>query len=204
MTNELKKTSLFALVMTVFFFSLGSDLSLAADYNGEVQKLVNNAEANLKQGNLTMALGMYDRAIELKPGDVGLIYRRAWIHGRSGNYMGAIQDLTLVINADEKNPKRRYPAARKFRAECFASAGFLHKAAEEYIALLRRNPGSKGSGKIWYYLAEVYAVMHRKDLAIKAIQRGIATGSHWGAKCKGLEKRIMAGRKITLHPPFSN
>ena len=204
MTNVLKIMRSFVLVVTVVLCSSMCAQILAADYNGQVQNLINNAEAYNKQNNYAMALKMYDRAIELTPGDIGLHYRRAVTYGRSGNYMSAIQDLTLVINADEKNQARQYPAARKFRAECYASAGFLHQSAEEYIALLRRDPRSKSSGKIWYYLAEVYAVMQRKDLAVKAIRRGIATGSHWSGKLKKLEHQIMAGRKISLHPPFSN
>jgi len=182
----------------------GGKVCMAADYSGQLGALIKNAETYSRQGDYANALLIYNRAIKIAPADPQLYYRRAAVYGRSGNYMSAINDLTQVINADQRNSKLRFPAARKFRAECFASAGYLQKAAEEYIALLRRNPRSKGAGKIWYYLAEVYAVMQRNDLAIEATQRGIATGSHWVGKLKGLQRRIMTGEKISLHPPFSN
>ena len=174
---------------------------MAADYRGQVGVLLKNAETYSREGDYARALQMYNRAIEVAPGEPGLHYRRAYVYGRSGHYMSAINDLTMVIQADENNAKLKFPAARKFRAECYAVSGLLSKAVEDYTFLLRKNPGS---GKLWHYLAEVFAVMQRRDLALKAIERGLATNTHWNGKLKALQGRIMAGQKITLHPPFSN
>jgi tetratricopeptide (TPR) repeat protein len=180
---------------------LGCKVCMAADYSGQLGALIKNAETYSRQGDYANALLMYDSAIKIAPADPQLYYRRAAVYGRSGNYMSAINDLTQVIDADERNSKLRFPGARKFRAECFAVLGLPQKAVEDYTVLLRKNPSS---GKLWHYLAEVYAVMHRNDLALKAIERGLATNSHWSSKLKGLQRRIMTGEKISLHRPFSN
>jgi tetratricopeptide (TPR) repeat protein len=201
--TKVRKLTRFVLFLIAMGLLLPFDGKIceAADYNGQLGALIKNAETYSRQGDYAKALLMYNRAIKIAPDDPLLYYRRAAVYGRSGNYMSAINDLTLVINADEKNSKTRFPGARKFRAECFAVSGLPQKAVEDYTVLLRKNPSS---GKLWYYLAEVFAVMHRNDLALEAIKRGLTTNSHWSGKLKGLQRRIMTGEKITLHPPFSN
>jgi predicted Zn-dependent protease len=79
--------------------------------------------------------------------------------------------------------------------------GYYQKASEDYLVFLRRAPKD---GKVWSYLVEAYALMKRSDLALAAINRGLATGSHWSGKLKELQMQIMMGQKITPHRPFSN
>ena len=181
---------------------LGDNQCLAAsEFSGKIGVLVKNAEAYSRQGNHSMALALYNQAIHLQPSNTGLYYRRAAMFGRYGDYLSAVNDLTRVIRADERNKKRKFPAARKFRAECFATLGLLEKAVAEYKLILRLNPKS---GKLWYYLAETYAYMQRQDLAMSAIQKGLATKTHWSGNLIGLQARISTGEKISLHRPFSN
>ena len=82
--------------------------------------------------------------------------------------------------------------------------GKMQNAVDDYSAILERNPKSSSSGKIWFYLAEALALMNRNDLAIKAIAKGCATGSHWCEKMKVLRKKILSGEKISPHMPLSN
>lgn len=202
MKNRRILKSLVLLLVAVGLLSpLADKICMAEDYSEQVGVLIKHAETYSRQGDYVKALSMYNRAIKIAPAEPVLYYRRAAVYGRSGSYMSAINDLTQVIAADERNPKLRFPAARKFRAECFAVSGFTQKALEDYTALLRKNPRS---GKLWYYIAEVYAVVHRNDLALEAIKRGLATDSHWSGKLKGLQRRIMTGERVTLHKPFTN
>ncbi len=199
----LKVTRAFVLFIAVALsvLLLGGNQCLASEFSGKIGVLVKNAEAHSRQGNHSMALSLYNQAIRMQPSNSGLYYRRAAMFGRYGDYSSAINDLTRVIRADERNNKRKFPAARKFRAECFASLGLLQKAVAEYRFILRLNPRS---GKLWYYLAETYAYMQKQDLAMSAIQKGLATKSHWSGNLKGLHARISTGQKISLHRPFSN
>jgi len=82
--------------------------------------------------------------------------------------------------------------------------GYMQNAIEDYSAILKRYPGNDGSGKIWFYLAEALALTNRNDLAIKAIDNGCATGSHWCEAMKILREKIVSGEKIVPHKPFSN
>lgn len=173
----------------------------AASYSGKVGFLVKSAENYSNQGNHVMASMMYDQAVRMQPGDLELYYRRAASYGRAGYYQNAINDLSRVISSDEMSAKRRFPSARKFRAECYAKTGLMQKAVNDYKVCLERNPNS---GKILYYLAELYAVMQRKDLALSTIEKGLKTNSHWVGKIKVLQTRILNGEQINLHAPFSN
>lgn len=199
---KFKLSKLLTVAITVTASSaLIVQLCLAADYSGKVGYFVKNAETYTRQGNHPMAAMMYDQAVRMQPGDMQLYYQRAASYGRAGYYQNAIKDLSLVINNDEMSAKRRFPSARKFRAECYAMSGQLQKAVDDYKEMLQINPNS---GKLWYYLAETYAVMQRSDLAISAISKGLATKSHWADKLKNLHTRIMIGEQIKLHAPFSN
>lgn len=191
-----------ALFLAVFVcLSLASQQCQAAGTLNQAEKLMRIATQYSKQGNPMMAVKFCDQAIQLRPNDLSLFYQRALIWGRGGFYTNAVKDLSLVIREDGQSTRRRFPAARKFRAECFAVLGQMQRAVDEYKALLQENPQS---GKLWYYMAEILAVMKRTAWALQAADRGIATGSHWAVRLEKLKNNILLGQEIKLHRPFSN
>jgi tetratricopeptide (TPR) repeat protein len=175
--------------------------SYGSTVEGRAGEFVNAAEKYSKSGDHTNALRHILIASKMAPGDMELIYSRAAIYGRAGFYAQAVKDLSRVIREDEFLQKRRYPSARKFRAECLAILGQYVKSSADYQWLLKRHPGN---GNIWYYLAELYAVMLRNDLALAAIDKGLSTKSHWKQRLKLLQKKIILGESVSLHAPFSN
>lgn len=175
--------------------------SAQAVENDKAQQLMKNAIMHSKNNNHQMALTLSGQALQIRPYDLNLLYQRASVWGRGGYYMKAIEDLSMVIREDELAARLRFPAARKFRAECYVALGEMQKAVDDYNALLRRNPQN---GKIWYYMAETLALMGRRDWALEAIDRGKATDSHWKNKMEPLREKIMSGKKIIPHKPFSN
>ncbi len=200
MVNEIMKNTYMKSIM-VFALLILTSLPAQGFENDKAQQIMAKALTYSKNNNHALALSLSDQALQLKPNDLNLIYQRATIWGRGGYYMKSIEGLSLVIREDELSSRQRFPAARKFRAECYAALGSMQKAVDDYNMLLRRSPES---GKIWYYLAEVLSVMGRNDWALQAIQRGQATKSHWKTKLEVLRKDILSGKKIVLHKPFSN
>lgn len=200
MSQEKRKLVIF---LTYLLLCCGVSPVLADAFGDKVNALVKSADVYAKQGNVVAALKLYDQAIAMRPGDVGIYYQRGLMLGKAGHYARAIKDMSLVIQKDETSPRRRFPSARKYRAEGLVGLGQLQMATEEYKAQLRQSTDG-GNGKIWYYLAETYALMNRRDLALDAINRGLATGSHWGGRMQDLRMKIMTGQKITPHKPFSN
>ncbi|NWH05027.1 tetratricopeptide repeat protein [Desulfobacter latus] len=172
----------------------------------KVQTLLSKVDYLIKnKGNnqmaLNLALNLCNEAINLKPNNLAGYYSRGVVLGRMENYIGAIKNFSLVIQKNEKNKKSKFPAARKFRADCFLGLGIYKRAVKDYLIILKRSPKS---GKIWCYLAETYAVMGEKNAALSAIKNGCKTGSHWCEKMKILQKKILLGKKIVPHKPLSN
>jgi hypothetical protein len=46
--------------------------------------------------------------------------------------------------------------------------------------------------------------MGKKDAALSAVRKGLATGSHWEGRLKTLQMQILTGEQITPHKPLSN
>jgi len=197
------RKKIFITLVVGCFLLLGTQPIMADVLSDRVSNLIKSADIYAKQGNMVAALQLYDKAISMRPGDIGIYYQRGLMLGRAGHYARAIKDMSLVIQKDEASQRKRFPSARKYRAEGLVGLGQLQMAAEEYKAQLGQSSGD-GNGKIWFYLAETYALMNRSDLALDAINRGLATGSHWGEKMQDLRMKIMTGQKITPHKPFSN
>ena len=57
---------------------------------------------------------------------------------------------------------------------------------------------------MWYYYAELLWFIGNKGEALKAVNIGLKTGSHWVGKIKTLENKILSGERVKLHRPFSN
>jgi len=163
--------------------------------------LIATADAYSKKKNYIMSAKLYSQAIRISPGNSDLYYLRAFSWGKSGNYGFAIKDFTYVINQDRAERKSRYPHAPRFRADCYVAIKAMPQAVKDYHDFLRRE--SK-DGKVWSYLAEAYYLMGRSDLALKAIAKGITTGSHWEGKLKEMRTKILLGKKILPHKPLSN
>lgn len=189
------KKALFFL-LAVGWFVVGSD-AFAANRNPQIEVLVRNADAYSKQGNSAVALQLYEQAIRMSPGDLELYYRRAGVYGDAGHYANAIKDLNQVINRGGD----KFPHAIRFRADCFMGLGYYQQAVADYLVFLRSAPKD---GKVWSYLVEAYALMGQKQLALQAVNKGLATNSHWSDKLKKLRIQIMTGQRIKPHKPFSN
>ncbi|MDY0263344.1 tetratricopeptide repeat protein [Syntrophotalea acetylenica] len=183
--------------------ALGAQSAMADALSDRTNALIKSADAYAKQGNIVAALQQYDKALSMRPGDLAIYYQRGLMFGRVGHYTSAINDFSLIIQREASSRRKRFPSARKYRAEGLVGLGQYQMAIEEYKAQLRQGSGA-GNGKIWYYLAETYALMHRNDLALDAIKRGLATGSHWSGKMENLRTKILTGQKIVPHKPFSN
>ena len=77
----------------------------------------------------------------------------------------------------------------------------LPPGANDYSVFLGR---ASKDGKVWSFLVEFLALMGKKEAALSAARKGIATGSHWGARLRTLQKQILMGEKNTPHNPLSN
>ena len=183
-------------LLAVGCLALGQEVS-AANRNPRIEALVRNADAYSKQGNSAVALQLYEQAIRMDPGNLNLYYKRAGVYGDAGHYVNAIKDLNQVINRG----KGKFGHAIRFRADCFMALGYYQQAVADYLAFLRIAPKD---GKVWSYLVEAYAQMGQKQLALQAVNKGLATNSHWSDKLKKLRIQVMTGQRIKPHKPFSN
>lgn len=173
----------------------------AATIDDKVSLLISNAKAFSQQGNHLSAINSFDQAMKLKPDDLGLYYERALMVGKAGLYSNAIKDFTFVINQGALTGKKRFPHAPRFRADCYMALGHYQAAIQDYNTFLRIAPTD---GKVWSYMAEALSLSFRNDQALIAIQRGLATDSHWSGRLNTLKRQIMFGEKITPHKPLSN
>lgn len=148
-----------------------------------------------------MAIKSFDQAMKLQPNNLTLYYERASMSGRAGYYMNAINDYTTVINQDGLSGKNSFSHAPRFRADCYMAVGNYPGAIQDYNSFLR---GAPDDGKVWSYMAEALSLSYRNDLALTAIQRGLATNSHWSKRLKDLQRQIMTGERIKPHKPLSN
>ncbi|NDY72407.1 hypothetical protein DO021_12105 [Desulfobacter hydrogenophilus] len=196
---------LFMVLVSAFLTAIDLQISSAVTVSQKVHFLLTKAEDYSKnKGRHDLALMICNKAIKLQPSNSEGYYRRAFVLGRMGDYFNAIKNFSLVIKKDEKNPKLKYPSARKFRGDCFMGLGYMQNAVDDYSAMLKRSHKSDKSGKIWFYMAEALSLMNKKKLSLQAIENGCATGSHWCAKMKLLQKKILTGKKIIPHKPLSN
>ena len=151
-----------------------------------------------------MALKCCNEAIKLQPNNLAGYYVRGFVFGRMEDYKSAVENFSLVIRQDEKNKKLKFSKARKFRADCYLGLGLFKYAAKDYSIMVKRDPKSNKSGKLWFYLAEACALMGESNAAFSAIKNGCKTGSHWCKKMEILQKKILLGKKIVPHKPLSN
>ena len=180
----------------VFVLLLTPKLCLPRSSSDKVKTLLEKAEIYSRRGNHYMALKLCNTALNIQPRNMDIYYRQAFCFGRAGNYVNAIKDFTLVIKRDKS-----YSHAPRFRADCLVALGNYRGAVADYLTFLRKHPKD---GKVWSYLAETYALMGRSDLALRAVNKGLATGSHWSPRLKRIRNKILTGQKVVPHKPFSN
>jgi tetratricopeptide (TPR) repeat protein len=184
---------------------LCSNFVCGEDIKSKVNLLSTQAEANSKKGQHRAAFNLINHAIELQPNNPYLYYQRAFIYGRAGLYPSAVKDFNIVVKSDRLRVTRgealRFPHAQRFRADCFMALGHIGQAIKDYKGFLERAPKD---GKVWSYLVEAYALIGRRDLALDAIQKGLATGSHWSERLRDLQNQILSGQRIVAHKPFSH
>jgi len=162
----------------------------------KVKSLVEKAEQYSRQpGKGPLALSYMNKAIQLQPGNKDLYYRRAFVMGRIGAYSAAIQEFSRFVNM------RGYGHAVRFRGDCFMALSDFRSASRDYLAFLRKAPGD---GKVWLYLAESLALMGDRRSALEAVDRGLATGSHWSKALQNMKTKIMTNQMIKPHKPLSN
>ena len=202
--QKMKKLIFLNIVLLIISIIINVSETNALTVDQKVQTLLSRAEHFSKKGNHQMALKFCNEAIKLQPNNLAGYYVRGIVFGRMEVYIDAIENFSLVIKKEERNNKLKFPAARKFRADCFLGLGIYKYAVKDYLIMLKRNPKSDSSGKIWFYLAETYAVIGEKNAALSAIKKGCKTGSHWCDHMKILQQKILLGEKITPHKPLSN
>ena len=200
----MRKLIFLNIVLLIVSIIVNVSVSNALTVDQKVQTLLSRAEYLSKKGNHQMALKFCNETIKLQPNNLAGYYVRGFVFGRMKFYKGAIENFSLVIKKDERNKKLNFPKARKFRADCYLGLGIYEYAAKDYSIMLKKNPKSNKSGKIWFYLAETYALMGKKNAAFSAIKNGCKTGSHWCNQMKVLQQKILLGKKITPHKPLSN
>ena len=189
----------------VLFSGIGLPDAHAASNEQKIETLLNHAESYSKnKSNHSVVLKLCNEAIRLQPREVGTYYRCGLILGRMGDYVSAVKNFSYVITNDGNGGRLKYPAARKFRADCFMGLGMLQNAIDDYSHIVKQNPKGDSTGKIWFYLAEALALANRKDLALNAIEQGCATGSHWCERMRFLQAKILKGEQIVPHQPLSN
>lgn len=197
---------IFLLFWTVAWLSpVGDWDALASPAEQRVEALLSHAEKIAQdRANHMMVMKLCNEAIRLQPREVGTHYRCGLILGRMGDYVGAVRNFSYVITNDGSGGKLKYPAARKLRADCFMGLGMMQNAIDDYSHIVKENPKGNKTGKIWFYLAEAFALANRKDLALNAIEQGCATGSHWCERMRSLQQKIIKGEEIIAHQPLSN
>lgn len=159
------------------FPPVGQRDGLAASTEQKIEALLNQAEMiSQDRANQMTVLQLCSEAIRLHPREVGTYYKCGLILGKMGDYVTGVKHFSYVIAHDGNGGRRKYPAALKFRADCFMGLGMLQNAIDDYSHIVKQN---NKSGKIWFYLAEALTLANRKDLALNAIEQGCATGSHW-------------------------
>ena len=194
-----------AFFIIAVFSPVGQRDGLAASTEQKIEALLNQAEKiSQDRANHMTVLQLCNEAVRLQPREVGTYYKCGLILGRMGDYVSAVKNFSYVITNDGNGGRFKYPAARKFRADCFMGLGMLQNAIEDYSHIVKQNPKSDKSGKIWFYLAEALTLANRKDLALNAIEQGCGTGSHWCERMRLLQGKILKGEKVVAHKPLSN
>ena len=187
---------------TLLWFVLLPEILPAVTLQEHVNGLIAKADHYSRQkGQTLLAINYINNAVKLQPRNLSIYYKRASIYGRLKLYTEAIKDLNLVIKNDPG--RKKFPSALRHRAECYSMVGEYVKAISDYKRTLNNRTTNK-TGKIWYHYAELLWFAGYKDEALKAINKGSLTGSHWIEKMKRLESKILLGTKVSLHRPFSN
>ena len=191
----------FCLTLFLWLVVLTGSL-LAVTRQQYVDGLVSKANHYSQQeGKSFLAINYINEAVKLQPRNLNIYSKRAFIYGRLNLYTEAIKDLTFILRND--TGRRKFPSSWKYRAECYSAIGAYARAIADYKRMIN-NRTNKKSGKIWYYYAELLWFMGNKDEALKAVSIGLKTGSHWVGKIKTLENKILLGKRVKLHRPFSN
>ncbi len=155
-----------------------------------------------QEGKSFLAINYINEAVKLQPRNLDIYFKRAAIYARLKLFPEAIKDLDLVYR--NAHGRKKYTKAIKYRAECYAAVGEYGRAINDYKTMINNSSKKGGIGKIYYYYAELLWFIGNKNEALKVINRGKMTGSHWIEKMKVLENKISLGERVTLHRPFSN
>jgi tetratricopeptide (TPR) repeat protein len=179
--------AIFLLILPVSNYAVTSE--------DHVNLLIRQAETYSKNGNHSSAMAAIHKAIKLSPNRPDLIYMRAFIIGRAGQYGQAIKEFSRFVKNED------FPHAVRFRADCYMAINQIPNAVNDYTVFLRRAPKD---GKVWSYLVEALALMGKQTEALDALNRGLATRSHWSDRLLELQKQILSGQPIIPHKPLSN
>lgn len=189
------KYNRFILFWSVLLFLSGGSVVFGQSAGKSVDQLTIQALYESKKGNYSMAFQYINKAIGIQPTRINLYYNRAFIIGRAGHYGKAIKEFSRFVSHKE------FPHAIRFRADCYIAIGMYKRAAKDYLSFLKNQPRD---GKVWSYLAESLALAGNTKAALGAIQKGLATRSHWSKRLMILQEQILAGKLIVPHKPFTN
>lgn len=183
------------LFWSVLLFLTGGNVVFGQSAGEYVDQLAKQAVYESKKGNHSMAFQYINKAIGIQPKRIDLYYNRAFIIGRTGNYGKAIKEFRRFVSHKD------FPHAIRFRADCYMAVGMYERAAKDYLSFLKNAPKD---GKVWSYLAEALALAGNTKAALGAVQKGLATQSHWSKRLMILQEQIVAGKLIVPHKPFAN
>ena len=178
----------------LFCLSVGS-VAFGQSAGEYVNQLADKAMYESRKGSYPKALQYINKAIKIQPKRMDLYYHRAIIIGRSGNYVEAIKEFSRFASHE------KFSHAIRLRADCYMAIRMYENAAKDYLSFLKNSPRD---GKVWSYLAETFALGGNKKAALGAVQRGLATKSHWSKRLKILQKQILTGKLIVPHKPLTN
>ena len=183
------------LFWSVLLFLSGGSVVFGQSAGEYVDQLAKQAAHESKKGNYSMAFQYINKAIGIQPKRIDLYYNRAFIIGRAGDYGKAIKEFSRFVSHKE------FSHAIRFRADCYMAIGMYERAVKDYLNFLKEQPKD---GKVWFYLAEAFALAGNTKAALGAVQKGLSTGSHWSNKLMSLKEKIITGKPIIPHKPFSN
>lgn len=163
----------------------------------KARKVFDLAKSAYATKDYDAAIRLASVAIDLCPDCGYSFYRfRGGLYCKvKADYLKAVEDFTKAIEQNDG------PAIYYLRGDALLALGYTELAIQDYKRCLERTPND---GKVWYYLARAYALNGRKDLALQAIEQGLATGTHHAGKLIRLREAIERGTPIPDHAPCSN
>ena len=149
-----------------------------------------------REGNHARAVELYGDALDRDPGDNESRYGRARSYMATGNYEGAVEDLSAIVAAE---PHFKMHAAQLALAESHEALARPAEAAAVYRAVLERNPVSAANFGLGKIMAEEGDTQQARQLLEEVVSKQTGLPRYlrrqerpWVAKAKKLLKTLPA------------